>query len=115
METAGPCQTYSVLSEMLATMLHYFQRDSLCFYVFGGGAKVLGTCPASLTGIVPMSTIIRKDSAKSARNMVSKQPANTLFFDPEMAFSRPRDWSILLSAAACLFFDLQFFFSCNEA
>ena len=34
-----------------------------------------------------------------------------LFFDPEMSFSRPRDWSILFSAAACLFFDLQLFFS----
>ena len=34
-----------------------------------------------------------------------------LFFDPEMFFSRPRDWSILFSAAACLFFDLQLFFS----
>ena len=29
-----------------------------------------------------------------------------LFFDPEMSFSRPRDLSILFSAAACLFFDL---------
>ena len=28
-----------------------------------------------------------------------------------MSFSRPRDWSILFSAAACLFFDLQLFFS----
>ena len=34
-----------------------------------------------------------------------------LFLDPEMSFSRPRDWSILFSAAACLFFDLQLFFS----
>ena len=34
-----------------------------------------------------------------------------LFFDPEMSFSRPRDWCILFSAAACLFFDLQLFFS----
>ena len=28
-----------------------------------------------------------------------------------MSFSRPRDWSILFSTAACLFFDLQLFFS----
>ena len=28
-----------------------------------------------------------------------------------MSFSRPRDWSILFSAAACLFFDLQLFSS----
>ena len=34
-----------------------------------------------------------------------------LFFDPEMSFSRPRDWSILFSAAACLFCDLQLCFS----
>ena len=34
-----------------------------------------------------------------------------LFFDPEMSVSRPRDWSILFSAAACLFFDFQLFFS----
>ena len=33
------------------------------------------------------------------------------FFRPEMSFSRPRDWSILFSAAACLFFDLQLFLS----
>ena len=30
-------------------------------------------------------------------------------FDPEMSFSRPRNWSILFSAAACFFFDLQHF------
>ena len=34
-----------------------------------------------------------------------------LFFHPEMSFPRPRDWSILFSAAACLFFDLQLFLS----
>ena len=28
-----------------------------------------------------------------------------------MSFSRPRNWFILFSAAACLFFDLQLFFS----
>ena len=41
----------------------------------------------------------------------SKNLGAALFFDPEMSFSRPRDWSILFSAAACLFYDLQLFFS----
>ena len=41
----------------------------------------------------------------------SKHEGAALFFDPEMSFSRPRDWSILFSAAVCLFFDLQLFFS----
>ena len=34
-----------------------------------------------------------------------------LFFSTPKCFSRPRDWSILFSAAACLFFNLQLFFS----
>ena len=42
---------------------------------------------------------------------MSKWRSGCSFFDPEMSFSRPRDWSILFSAAARLFFDLQLFFS----
>ena len=39
-------------------------------------------------------------------------PAGCSFFRPRnVFFPRPRDWSILFSAAACLFFDLQLFFS----
>ena len=44
------------------------------------------------------------------KGVISPEGA-ALFFDPEMSFSRPRDWSILFSAAACLFYDLQLFFS----
>ena len=47
----------------------------------------------------------------SACGFVSFFSGAALFFDPEMSFSRPRDWSILFSAAACLFFDLQLFVS----
>ena len=50
-------------------------------------------------------------SNTSAEHAVPGRCWAALFFDPEMSFSRPRDWSILFSAAACLFFDLQLFFS----
>ena len=38
--------------------------------------------------------------------LLNAKEGAALVFDPKMSFSRPRDWSILFSAAACLFFDL---------
>ena len=55
-------------------------------------------------------TSLRRLTEKMTRWHVINSGA-ALFLDPEMSFSRPRDWSILFSAAACLFFDLQLFFS----
>ena len=46
--------------------------------------------------------------AKHSARVVPEKGA-ALFLDPEMSFSRPRDWSILFSAAACLFFTSSFF------
>ena len=53
----------------------------------------------------------RKHPSTYTLVLTHPKPGAALFFDPEMSFSRPRDWSILFSAAACLFFDLQLFFS----
>ena len=58
-------------------------------------------------------TSVNRTTLKSSVTCTHKDTSRraALFFDPEMSFSRPRDWSILFSAAACLFFDLQLFFS----
>ena len=77
--------------------------------------------PDALNELIPAAAFTVQDNVLSAlrihsleQNRLAVAEAQTraaLFFDPEMSFSRPRDWSILFSAAACLFYDLQLFFS----
>ena len=57
---------------------------------------------------------LRKGQAEVEEAATEALPGGLLFFStPKCLFldSRPRDWSILFLAAACLFFDLQLFFS----